>query len=426
MKKTDFITTKKTNIMRKYSIPLLFVALMATTAGCSKDDSGTANLDPKEIKLNANQLTVVESSNNFAFDIFSRVNNDEDAGKNFMISPLSISYALSMTLNGAESETLTAMKETLGMADMSVDEINSSFSSLTNALLSVDDKVKINIANSVWVLEGFDVLPGFIQRLGDYYDAETGEFTISQESLDEINGWIEDETDGMIKEMLKELSADIRLLLINAICFEGEWYSGFDADNTTNETFYKTDGNSVEVPIMAQTENFDLYVGDGFAMLELPYGRGNYVMDIILPDYNTEPNDLITTITVEDFNRWTDQSTNREVTVRLPRFKYEYEKQLEDILTDMGMGIAFGDFADFSGIDGTGGLCIGFVQHNSFIETDEEGTKAAAVTVVGMELTSAPSTPIPYVFSADHPFIYVIREVTTNTIVFMGKVEDPK
>ena len=418
----------KYTVMRQYSIFCLSIVLMATLAGCSKDDEGTTKLDPVEIKLNASQIVMVESSNNFAFDIFARVNQAENAGTNFMISPLSISYALSMTLNGAEGETLAAMKETLGMTDMSVDDINNSFSSLTDALLGVDDKVKINIANSVWVLEGFDVLPGFIQRLGDYYDAETKAFTISQESVNEINSWIEEETDGMIKEMIQQLSEDLRMLLINAICFEGEWYSGFDTENTADETFYKADDNEVEVPMMKQTEFFDLYVGDrGFKMVELPYGRGNYVMDIILPDYYKGLEDLISTITAEDFNRWVDQSTNQEVTVRLPRFKYEYEKQLKNILTDMGMGIAFSDMADFSNITETEPLCIGFVQHNSYIETEEKGTKAAAVTVVGIITMSydpdAPPGPIP--FNADRPFLYVIREVTTNTIVFMGKVEDP-
>ena len=135
----------------------MFVALAITITGCSKEDNNRRGaLDPVKIKLNAKQLVVVESSNNFAFDIFARVNSGEEAGKNFMISPLSISYALSMTLNGAANETLTAMKSALSMAEMSVDDINSSFSTLTEALLSVDDKVDINIANSVWVMEGFD------------------------------------------------------------------------------------------------------------------------------------------------------------------------------------------------------------------------------------------------------------------------------
>jgi serpin B len=405
----------------------MFIVLTMLITGCSKDDNNEPSvLDPVDIELNAKQLVVVESSNNFAFDIFSRVNSADEAGKNFMISPLSISYALSMTLNGADGETLTAMKSTLGMADMSVDDINSSFSGITDALLGVDDKVDINIANSVWVYEGFYVLPGFIQRLGDYYDAETGEFTISQASIDEINGWIEEETNGMIKEMLKELSADIRLLLVNAICFEGEWYSGFDADNTSDKPFYKTDGNSVEVPMMAQTEDFKLYRGEDFAMLELPYGRGNYVMDIVLPDNNDGIENLTSNLTGENFKRWADQASEYEVNVLLPRFKYEYEKQLNDILIDMGMGVAFNYAeADFSGIDGKRDLFIGFVQHNSFIETDEKGTKAAAATIVGMYTTAMPIEPQPYTFNADHPFLYVIREVTTNTIVFMGKVEDP-
>ena len=400
----------------------MFVALAITITGCSKEDNNRPGaLDPVKIKLNAKQLVVVESSNNFAFDIFARVNSGEEAGKNFMISPLSISYALSMTLNGAANETLTAMKSALGMAEMSVDDINSSFSTLTEALLSVDDKVDINIANSVWVMEGFDVLPGFIQRLGDYYDAETGEFTISQASIDEINSWIEEETNGMIKDMLRELRNDLRLLLINAICFEGDG-TQVDKENTTDKPFYLTDGTSVEVPMMTQTEHFDLYVGDEFAMLELPYGRGNFVMDIILPHSNNELENMISTFTGENFKRWADQAMSREVTVLLPRFKYGYEKQLKDILSDMGMGIAFSDMADFSNMTETEPLCIGFVQHNSYIETEEKGTKAAAVTIVGMIVTSynPDAPPTPYLFNADHPFLYVIREVTTNT-VFLGK-----
>jgi len=398
------------------------------TIGCSKeDDNGTSVLDPVEIKLTANQVAMVESNNDFAFDIFTKIDEGADAGENIIFSPLSISYALSMTLNGAEGETLEGMKEALRLADLSVDEINSSYSTLTEALLGVDDKVEINVANSVWTLEGFEVKQEFIERLGEYYDAESKQFTISQESLDEINGWIEEETDGMIKNMLQELGENIRMLLINAIYFEGEWYSGFDEDNTENDLFYLDGGNSVEVPTMKQTENFELFIGDNFAMLELPYGQGNYVMDIVLPnDYDGLAN-LQASFTGENFNQWIEGASKREVTVYLPRFKYEFKEQLKDILIDMGMGIAFSDYADFSNITETTDLCIGFVQHNAFIETTEKGTKAAAATIVGIIETSynPNDPPQPYLFNANHPFLYLIREVTTNTVVFMGKVVDP-
>lgn len=414
--------------MKKTTSIFLSLAVMLAT-GCSlidnDDDIEYAAKDPVTIKLNTQQVETVESSNTFAFNMFDKVLANTDPDKNVIISPLSMSYALSMALNGASGETYTEMRDALELEGLSLDNINDSYNKLMDALLSVDSKVKISIANSVWVKEGFPLKQEFVKRLQDYYDAEANSFTISQESLNAINQWIEDKTNGMIKDMLKELNDNLLSLLINAIYFEGEWWSGFNAENTETEIFTTSSGNNIDVNMMKQTESFDLYVDTKFAMLELPYGQGNYVMDIILPNGNNLDS-LLTVVTSENFSLWTNKLYPRETIVWLPRFKYEFNITINEILREMGMERAFtGTIADFSNMTDED-IYIGFVQHNAAIENYEKGTKAAAATVVGMEVTSLGPDPLPYFFNANHPFIYIIREISTNTVIFMGKVTNPE
>jgi serpin B len=214
------------------------------------------------------------------------------------------------------------------------------------------------------------------------------------------------------------------MLLINAIYFKGKWTSEFDKDQTLDQPFYLYSGSSAEVPTMMQKSDFKVLDGEGFIMGEFPYGQGNFVMDIILPDERNGLSALLPSITDAAFAGWVDELSEREVNLFLPRFKYDYKKGLVEILTDMGMGIAFTDGADFTNIAEFPPLLISDVLHQAFIETNEEGTEAAAATIVIIGTTSiGPTTPFPFV--ADHPFIYIIREVTTGSIIFMGRVSDP-
>jgi serpin B len=175
--------------------------------------------------------------------------------------------------------------------------------------------------------------------------------------------------------------------------------------------------------MMKQKTDFSVYEGNGFMLAEFPYGQGNFVMDVILPDEQGGLSNTVASLTGESFTGWLNQMSEREADVSFPRFKYGFKKTLKDVLTDMGMGIAFSDGADLSNITDQYDLLINEVTHQTFIETNEEGTEAAAATVVDIGLTSMP--PAALVFKMDHPFIYIIRETTTNSIIFMGRVADP-
>lgn len=399
------------------------IILTITSLSCNKNEEAIPT-EPVPINLTQDQASLIGSTNDFAFDIFTQVLNNTGAGENVMISPLSISYALSMTLNGATGATRDSMLKALRLEGLTPESINASYKNLTSALLSVDKRVLMSIANSVWIEKDFTVKQSFIDILTNYYDSESRSFDITDATApDKINKWIEDNTNGLIKEMVDKLEDNTVMLLINAIYFKGKWEFQFDKTKTVNRTFYKPGGNPVEVPMMKQKESFKVFEGDGFILAEFPYGQGNYVMDVILPDDRDGLNGISGRLTGPEFTNWLNQLITRETEVSFPKFKYGFKKKLKDVLTDMGMGIAFTDKADFSNISQQYDLLINDVTHQSFIETNEEGTEAAAATVVEIGLTSMP--PAPLVLNMDHPFIYLIRETETNSIVFMGRVSDP-
>jgi serine protease inhibitor len=411
----------KSKKMTKLVAVFIIIAVMAMSCSKTNDELPT---EPVPINLTQNQVALIESGNSFAFDIFMKVLKSAGENENIMISPLSISYALSMTLNGADGATRDSMLKALRMNGITPDEINNSYKNLTEALLSVDKRVLMTIANSVWIEKNFTVKKSFTDILTDFYDAESKSFDINDASApDKINVWIEDKTNGLIKEMVDKLDENTVMLLINAIYFKGKWKSQFDKSKTEELPFYKQGGMQTNVPMMKQKTDFSVFEGNDFVMAEFPYGQGNFVMDVILPNDQSSFNSTLAMVTDANYENWISQMTKRETDLSFPRFKYGFKKKLKEVLTDMGMGIAFTDDADFSNITDLYDLLINEVTHQSFIETNEEGTEAAAATVVEIGLTSMP--PAPLVLKLDHPFIYIIRESTTNTIIFMGKVADP-
>jgi serpin B len=223
--------------------------------------------------------------------------------------------------------------------------------------------------------------------------------------------------------MIDKLDENTVMLLINAIYFKGQWSKEFDKSETVQMPFHKLGGNSENVPMMRQKTELHIYEGSGFIIAEFPYGQGNFVMDVILPGEQNASGNIIESLNHENFSFWLDNMNQREADVLFPSFKYGYKKPMKDILTDMGMAIAFSEAADFSNISEQVDLLINEVTHQTFIETNEEGTEAAGVTVVDFNVTSVP--PPSLYFKMDHPFIYIIRETTTNAILFAGRVTDP-
>lgn len=410
---------KPSGIFYLFGILLIPISLSISCEKSNDDNPG----DPIPINLTGKQVALVKSGNEFAFDIFRKILENEPPEKNIMISPLSISYALSMTVNGADGPTRDSILKALRVSNISIEELNRSYKDLTAALLSVDKKVAMKIANSVWTEQNFSVKKAFIDVLTDYYMAESKPFNINDANTPSIiNQWIEDNTNGLIKDMIDQLDPATVMLLINAIYFKGMWKYEFDKAETKPRQFTVAGGGQLEVPSMSQAETHKVFQGEGFTMVELPYGQGNFVMDVILPD-NQLNTLFIANLSELKFNEWTKSLSPGKVNLYMPRFKYKYKKSLNEILADMGMEIAFTDYADFTNI-ADAPLRIDSVLHQTFIETNEEGTEAAAATVVAIILTSlGPDNPL--LIDINRPFIYIIREITTNTIIFMGRVSNP-
>ena len=403
----------------------LIIILTIPFTSCEKNNLNNLPDEPVPIELTVAQQALVESDNTFGFDIFRLVMQENSDVENVMISPLSISYALSMTLNGAKGATRDSMMKALRYYNIDIEDINNSYKDLTDKLMEVDERVLMEIANSVWVEERLRVKQAFMDALEEYFDAEAYDFSVSDPDIvDIINEWIEDHTHGKIKDMIEPpLPQDIAMLLINAIYFKGKWKYEFDEDNTSDMPFYPEGGLQVDVPMMNQEITVKINAPDKFILLELPYGQGNYVMDVVLPDDGYFTSDIIPLLNSDDWNTWLEGMYDKDVDLYMPRFKYEFKTELKNVLSDMGMGLAFEPFAaDFSNISEQD-LFISKVLHQTFIETNEEGTEAAAATVVMMELTSMPSGPVE--IRLDKPFIYIIRETSTNSIVFMGKTGNP-
>jgi serine protease inhibitor len=406
--------------MNRTFIPCLIILTM--TAGCSKDRPAEKR-ELVEVSLTPHQKSLVLSNNAFGFDMFRTISKNEAANKNIFISPLSISLALAMTYNGANGDTKTEMQNTLRFPDLPADEINGYFHSLSNTLLNLDPTVKLGIANSIWYRQGFTVLPEFVTVNQTYYNAEVEALDFNDPaSVDKINHWVATKTNDKITRVIDGISGDLVMFLINAIYFKGQWTFEFKKEATADGPFHITPEMQSTVPFMKQEGTFNYISNDILQMVEMPYGQGNFSMIVLLPKEGHSVSSLAGGLTPEAWSDWMDHMEKTNVAISMPRFKFEYEKMLNEDLTTLGMGRAFSDLADFSRINGSGGLLISFVKHNSFVEVNEEGTEAAAVTVVGVSTTSAGPGPSFIPFVADRPFIFAIRETTTNTILFMGKV----
>lgn len=404
---------------------LLITGTPATMTSCERTKNDTPPGDPVQIELSLKQKEIVESANKFAFDLFLPIITERKGAENIMISPFSVASALSMTLNGAGGETFEAMRTALRYDGKTIEEINDTYLKLMKDMVPVDPRVIMEIANSVWVEKRLVVKQPFIDALKTWYLAEAKNIDVKDPgAVDMVNRWIEEKTHDKIQKMLDNLNPDLAMLLINAVYFNGKWRYQFDTKETKDKPFYLTPDSQVEVPMMFQNEKFAVTRSENATLVELPYGQGNYSMVVMLPDEGVSTSTAAAAITPEKWSEWMANLANgtTEVDLSLPRFKYEYKRTLNDDLAALGMGIAFTMSADFSSISDQS-LMISRVLHQTFIETNEEGTEAAAATVVEMVLTSMPMVTT---VNINRPFLYFIHETTTGTIVFMGQVADPR
>lgn len=370
---------------------------------------------------------VVTANTQFGFDVFNDIRKIEQ-DKNIFISPLSISIALAMTVNGASGETEHAMTNTLHLQGLGSELINAGYAGLRQALQVADPKVTLAIANALWARQNVPFKQDFLQRNTQFFGAEvsTLDFT-DPNTLPTINQWVNTNTNGKITKILDEINPDTVLFLINAIYFKGTWQTEFDPSRTRDGTFYLAIGAEKQIPMMTRTGDYPYYENyeAKFQAISLPYGDGRMSMYIFLPYRESDLNTFLEGLNTENWERWVSQFREQEVFLSMPKFKLEYEKTLNNPLQSLGMGIAFApgaaDFSRMADLEALGkNLYIGEVLHKAVVEVNEEGTEAAAVTSVGIRATSAPPA-----FMANRPFFFAIHDNETKTVLFMGTVVDP-
>ena len=410
------------------SFAILSVVLVSYAALVffQKSNQGSAYAASDE-KAYSVDVTLVSANTKFAFNIFREL-VAEDRNKNIFISPLSISMALAMTYNGAEGTTRDSMAKTLNFGSMSLEEVNQEYSNLIGSLENADQSVKIMIGNSVWMKKEFEPLvkSSFLDRVKTSFNGEifTRDFEKTQ-TVNEINGWVDERTEGKIKEIIQKMDPELVMLLINAIYFKGEWTIKFDETRTQSQDFFLPEGNTVKVDMISTSGNFSYYSGKNCQVARLPYGRDKIAMYIFLPNEGVSLDLFIANLNLTTHEEYINRLRPvPNFAVKLPKFKVEYGvKRLNSVLEKLGMEIAFKPYeANFSDIASTApeNLYISYVDHKAIAEVNEKGTEAAAVTSVGVGVTSVPPS-----FVVDRPFFFEIRDDRSGSILFMGKILNP-
>jgi serpin B len=447
------IVNKLSAMERKLSgmwILVILVIVSAVLAGCTgtpgKENTPTVTstiLPVKEIPVvinstgpvSENERSVAEANNRFAFDLFSHLSKDPaNAGSNIFFSPFSISSALALTYEGARGPTADEIRSVFHFP--AADTVRKrGYSDINAGINKIDTGYTLRTANSLWADKDFLFLPEYVGTASQHYNANTTNLDFinkPEESRATINRWVEQKTENKIHDLIPSgaINSATRLVITNAIYFKGTWIKQFDKNNTQPMDFQVSPNKTVPVQMMQRTDEDGVYnyaETDGVQMLEMPYAHGNgkdLSMVVILP----EKNNLTAEGAVLDpqlLSHLQNSSTPRRVMVYFPKFKIETEYRLPATLSSMGMPLAFTVFADFSGMDGAKDLFISDVIHKAYIDLNEEGTEAAAATgVIFWKTAVRDDSPIP-VFKADHPFVILIRDNDTGTILFIGEVTNP-
>ncbi len=401
---------------------VLSLAFSLLAAACADSPTGPRTTPITELPrdLTAAEVEVIDAANAFGFGLLKELAT-EDPGQNLFISPLSASMALGMTLNGAAGSTYDGMLQALSLKGLSQEEINLTYRSLIDLLDGLDPVVTFQLANSVWARQGYPVLPDFLQRVQEYFDATVESVDFSDPAtLGRVNDWVKEETGGKIDKMFDSFPPALVMILLNAIYFKGDWTVSFDLDRTEDGLFFRVDGSERPVKFMYRRDDW-LYLNEAHLQaVELPYGGGAYAMTVILPRSDVSLASLIAGLDADVWRTWTSGLRESDISLFLPRFRMEWEKRLNEALIRMGMVDAFHPGrADFTRLTARGGVWVDEVKQKTFVEVNEEGTEAAAATSVTIIESAGHGVRV------DRPFLFVIRERLSGTILFLGAVYDP-
>jgi serpin B len=386
---------------------------------------------PESPRLNAQlpnaavDSKVVAANTKFGFKLYKEILK-QDSNKNIFVSPTSVAIALSMTYNGASGETQQAMAKALELQGITLPTVNQANNALKASLENADPEVQLSIANSLWAKQGVTFKPDFMERNRQFYGAKVTELDFANaEATRTINNWVKENTRGKIDQVVDQLKPDDVLFLINAIYFKGNWTKKFDQNQTAERPFYLSNGTQKQHPMMSQSGKYRYYENETFQAVSLPYGKGRLSLYVFLPRENNSLDAFQQQLAVENWQQWMNQFRMRNGSIQLPRFKFDYDIQLNNALKVLGMESAFSDGADFSNMT-SASVAINEVKHKTFVEVNEEGTEAAAVTSVGVALTSAQMPEEPFQMVVNRPFFCAIRDNQTGTVLFMGSLREPK
>lgn len=366
-----------------------------------------------------------EQSSKFALDIYKQFAGESE--KNIFFSPFSLSIAMGMTYAGAEGETKKQIADVFNFS-INDENLHKELGSLQNQMVNKGNKgVEISIANQLWADKLYKFKCSYLRKVKKAYKAPVKRMPFRKEADKcrvEINKWVEDKTKNRIIDLLPEgsISDMTALVLTNAIYFKGQWDSKFDEESTEVELFKTLTGKVESVDMMKIKSKFNLYQGDKINLLELPYAGKEFSMLVLLPDVGVSLKEIEKGISLDNLNRYLDLMAQADVLVSLPKFKFDSEFALKPTLSKMGMPIPFSNVANFSRMSGNKDLKIDEVFHKAFVEVSEEGTEAAAATAV---VIVRKSVTIPVEFNANRPFMFFIKENSTGSILFMGRVTNP-
>ena len=400
----------------------LWTLLLLATAGCGwlpTDPSPRVNeITRLPRTLSAAEVEVIGASNQFAFGLLEQANHPD---ANLFLSPLSASMALGMTMNGAAGETWNQMRDVLGFGGLAEEEINAAYASLLELLVGLDPSVETALGNSVWTRQGFPVHADFLAAVRETFDAEVAELDFASPSASgRINEWVKAATNDRIEDIVPAvIPGDVVMYLINAIYFKAPWTFRFEPSDTRTEPFHLDDGSARTVPLMSMRRDLPYQENDRFQAVDLPYGGSAFSMTVLLPRPEVSVDDLAASLDATQWQDIADSFHETDLEVFLPRFRMSYERTLNDDLAALGMVDAFDHRANLSRLSPVGGLRISSVKQKSWVEVNEEGTEAAAATVVSVVESAVP------VVRADRPFLFFIRERLSGTILFVGKVASP-
>jgi serpin B len=392
------------------------------------EDSMVVDMLPqtRAIQLTEEQREFAKKNNDFTFNLYRAVNDAQQERKSIVTSPLSVTYVMGMLNDGAAGKTEEEITSVLGFGAGDKAAVNAYCQALIQQAPLADPSVKLQIANIVAADEDVVLEDTYKQNMSDYYEADVASLDFSEPaSLDYLNGWCNEKTEGMIPKIIDELSPEAKLVLMNAICFKATWTEKFDEQDTKEETFTKDDGTAATVPMMYRNALIQYGANDVFSSVCLPFGSGDkYRMYVLLPSEGKSVDDVVNVLT-NDFWEKNRPSGNAVVDLKLPRFKTNSDIRLNDLISQLGAPSMFdSEKADFAGISKNyKDLYVSLLKQKAAIEVSEEGTKASAVTVAMIDTTSGPMDYEKATFHADRPFVYLIQEWDTRAVFFIGTYE---